>query len=243
MKPLKIDLGFQSLIPPLSDDELHGLEESILAEGRRDTIKVWKGTIVDGHNRYAICQKHGITPCTQEVRFTSKKNAELWIVQNQLGRRNLTNAMRIKLALHKENLLAEKAKRNRKGSQGSPVHVRKTIAKEANVSEQTVYKYMKIRELGSPELLQQVEAGEIKIGTAHRGLEVTTRTVECLFSADDIIDIGNPYCRMALLGNVGELDKMVVFLSGDADLIKAGGGMLRVLRRLRTLVKDIQSLL
>ena len=53
MKILKIDLGFQILIPPLSDDELHGIEESILAEGRcRDTIKVWKDTIVDGHNRY-----------------------------------------------------------------------------------------------------------------------------------------------------------------------------------------------
>jgi len=232
MRQLKIYQAFQNLIPPLSDDEYSGLENSILSHGRcRDTIKIWKGTIVDGHNRYAICQKHGIKYEVQDMRFSSIKDAELWIIQNQLGRRNLTNAMRIKLVLHKGTLLREKARQNRKGSNGSPVHVHKTLAKEAGVSDGTLYKYMRIRELGSPELVQQVESGEVKIGTAYKGLEVTTRAVE-RFLGSDSYDIGNMQCRKAVVNGIGRIEKVIGFISGNAVVMKDEGGLPRVFRRL-----------
>ena len=57
---MKIDAEFQSLIPPLTYEEKKMLEESILSEGCRDAIVVWNDTIIDGHNRYEICKKHGI---------------------------------------------------------------------------------------------------------------------------------------------------------------------------------------
>ena len=56
---LKIDPEFQSQIPPLTDDEFKQLEENILKEGKLiSPLIVWGNILVDGHNRYAILQKH-----------------------------------------------------------------------------------------------------------------------------------------------------------------------------------------
>ena len=89
---LKIDPEFQSQIPPLTDDEFKQLEENILKEGKLlSPLIVWGNTIVDGHNRYAILQKHPeIYFSTMPLPFESREEVLAWICKNQLGRRNLT---------------------------------------------------------------------------------------------------------------------------------------------------------
>ena len=89
---LKIDPEFQSQIMPLTDDEFQQLEENILKEGKLlSPLIVWNNTLVDGHNRYAIRQKHPeICFSTMPLRFANREEALAWICKNQLGRRNLT---------------------------------------------------------------------------------------------------------------------------------------------------------
>ena len=89
---LKIDPEFQNQIPPLTDDEYKQLEENILKEGKLlSPLIVWGNTLVDGHNRYAILQKHPeIYFSTMPLRFENREEAIAWICRNQLGRRNLT---------------------------------------------------------------------------------------------------------------------------------------------------------
>ena len=89
---LKIDPEFQSQIPPLTDDEFKQLEESILKEGKLiSPLIVWNNTLVDGHNRYAILQKHPeIYFSTMPLHFANREEALAWICKNQLGRRNLS---------------------------------------------------------------------------------------------------------------------------------------------------------
>ena len=89
---LKIDPEFQNQIPPLTDDEYRQLEENILKEGKLlSPLIVWNNTLVDGHNRYAILQKHPeIYFSTMPLRFANREEALAWICKNQLGRRNLT---------------------------------------------------------------------------------------------------------------------------------------------------------
>lgn len=99
MNNLKIDEEFKSLIPPLSDEEFSQLEENIKTDGCRDALVVWQGMIVDGHNRYKICQENDIPFKTEEKEFSGKEAAVEWIIRNQFGRRNLTLAQRSKLAL------------------------------------------------------------------------------------------------------------------------------------------------
>ena len=47
----------RAYIDPLTPDEHQALERSILAEGCRDALVLWGEVLVDGHNRYGICQQ------------------------------------------------------------------------------------------------------------------------------------------------------------------------------------------
>ncbi len=64
----------------------------ILKEGKLlSPLIVWGNTLVDGHNRYAILQKHPeICFSTMPLRFENREEAIAWICRNQLGRRNLS---------------------------------------------------------------------------------------------------------------------------------------------------------
>ena len=63
LEELKIDPEFEKVIPPLTKDEYHQLEENILDDGRiMMPIAVWGDIIVDGHNRYRIAREYGDIP-------------------------------------------------------------------------------------------------------------------------------------------------------------------------------------
>lgn len=93
---LKIDPEFAGKIPPLTEEEFRQLETNILEDGRiLSPLIVWNGTIVDGHNRYRILQKHAeLSFEVYEREFKDRYEAIIWICRNQLGRRNLTPAQR-----------------------------------------------------------------------------------------------------------------------------------------------------
>ena len=111
---LSIDAEFKNLIPPLSAEERAGLEASIVAEGCRDAIVTWDGVIVDGHNRYEICQRHGIVFRTEAREFPDRDAAIVWIIENQLARRNISAYARVSLLLKKEEIIAKPARENLK---------------------------------------------------------------------------------------------------------------------------------
>ena len=160
---LKIDPEFQNQIPPLTDDEYKQLEENILKEGKLlSPLIVWNNTLVDGHNRYAILQKHPeICFSTMPLRFESREEVLAWICKNQLGRRNLTPEQ--KLFLIGKQYEAEKSShgearkeshdengRFHRSSQtdnsGEAMKTCERIAEENGVSKATVLrasKYMK----------------------------------------------------------------------------------------------------
>ena len=91
---LKIDRDFKELIRPLFSEEYKQLEENLIADGCREPIIVWNGTIIDGHNRYEICTKRKIPFEIMEKQFASKEDAIIWICNNQLGRRNISEETR-----------------------------------------------------------------------------------------------------------------------------------------------------
>ena len=85
---------FRDLIRPLLKDEYRHLEAALLADGCREPITVWKGIIVDGHNRYEICRRLGIPFEVRERHFDNREEAIIWICANQLGRRNISDETR-----------------------------------------------------------------------------------------------------------------------------------------------------
>lgn len=138
---IRIDPGFQALVPPLTAEELAQLEANILADGCRDPLVTWQGAIIDGHNRYAICTRHGIDFETVEMDFESREAAEDWMDANQLGRRNLTKDQYTLLLGRRYNRTKKAAHRPAKGGQNEPLIPQKTaqkLATEYGVSPATV---------------------------------------------------------------------------------------------------------
>src|SRR5690606_8676584 len=99
----------RAYIDPLPPEEHEALERSILAEGCRDALVLWGDVLVDGHNRYGICQKHGIPFNTvQHPHFRSMEDVHLWMIDQHLGRRSVSDFQRGVLALRKKEILAAK---------------------------------------------------------------------------------------------------------------------------------------
>ena len=172
---MRIKKEYKTLIPPLSPEEYQYLEENILKDGVREPLVVWGDILIDGHNRYEICQKHGITYKTVNKDFESDEEAERWIILNQFGRRNLTKFQRSELALKLKPMLAVQAKERQKiycgnqydkksGLRQNSVQVQKgktsdDIAKIAGVSRDTISKVSVIQEKGSPEQIERARTG------------------------------------------------------------------------------------
>ena len=88
-KAIEIDKEFKNLIPPLSQEESNQLERNLQKEGCRDAILVWNNILIDGHNRFRLCKKNQIDFNLQLCYFETRQEAKEWIINNQLGRRNL----------------------------------------------------------------------------------------------------------------------------------------------------------
>jgi hypothetical protein len=99
----------KAYIDPLTPDEHDALERSILAEGCRDALVLWGDVLVDGHNRYGICQKHGLPFQTvQSTLFRSLEDVHLWMIDQHLGRRSVSDFQRGVLALRKREIVARR---------------------------------------------------------------------------------------------------------------------------------------
>ncbi len=172
---LKINPEFHKLIPPISPEEYQLLEESILEEGCRDAIIIWDDCIIDGHNRFEICQKHDIHFGTIDKSFENEDEAKVWIIRNQLARRNLPAHERIRLAL----LLKPSIEKKAKAHQGtrtdlsqtfaeSPINTREEISKIAGVSRETVRKSEEIEKEATPEVKEAVRTGKMSVNKAYK---------------------------------------------------------------------------
>ena len=99
----------KAYIDPLTPDEYESLERSILDEGCRDALVLWGNILVDGHNRFGICQKHGLPFKTiQNERFQNMDDIHLWMIDQHLGRRSVSDFQRGVLALRKREIIAER---------------------------------------------------------------------------------------------------------------------------------------
>jgi phage N-6-adenine-methyltransferase len=219
---LRTDPEFKSLIPPLSPEEYSDLEGLLLDEGCKVAITVWNGVIAEGHNRYEICTKHGISFQIDHERLTNKNrdDVKLWIIKNQFGRRNLSDYQRAQLALQSKYLIAARAKENLKtaepgvrggsGCQNSDkaIDTKKELATLAGVSHDTINKVEKIEKAASPELKDLVKNGEISINAAATVIKVqekisaknphTSSESEEWYTPSDIID--------AVISTLGVID-------------------------------------
>ncbi len=169
---IRIDEELRAYIDPLTPDEYAALEQSLLAEGCRDALVLWGDLLVDGHNRHAICSKHGIAFNTvQNTRLQSMDDVRLWMIDNHLGRRSVSDFQRGVLALRKKEILESRRQAGEgdaapAGGDGPAPLTRQTLARQARLSSATLGQIEKIRQQAAPELVRAVQSGEISINAA-----------------------------------------------------------------------------
>jgi DNA repair exonuclease SbcCD ATPase subunit len=178
----------KAYIDPLTPDEYDALERSLLAEGCRDALVLWGELLVDGHNRYGICQKHGLPFQTvQNTQFQSMEDVHLWMIDQHLGRRSVSDFQRGVLALRKREILTGRMGRaaqaeavaasasveshEAQAEEQAPVEVkalqsREGIAKVARLSSNQVVQIEKIQKQATPELVDALKAGAVSLNAA-----------------------------------------------------------------------------
>lgn len=201
-KELKIDPELRDLLPPLTNEEYKQLEKNIVENGfdKNFPIMEWHGYIVDGHNRYDICKKHNITDyVVGTLGYETKEEVVEWMLDIQLGRRNLSPIQRIAITEKyrpiyekqaRENLslggrnggLSNSSKPSQKSSKAlsveNKIDVRAKLAETAGVSTDTYSKGKKILDSDNEEVKGAVLSGEISINAGYNKIRENTKQKE-----------------------------------------------------------------
>jgi hypothetical protein len=180
----------KAYIDPLTPEEYESLERSLLVEGCRDALVLWGGVLVDGHNRYGICQKHDLPFQTvQNSRFNSIEDVHLWMIEQHLGRRSVSDFQRGVLALRKREILAQRSATQASASTAPTTEnqdvtapsaelappatasserrpSREALAREAKLSGNQVALIEKIQKHAAPEVVAAIRSGTISINAA-----------------------------------------------------------------------------
>lgn len=173
---MEIREDFKSLIPPLGPDEFLQLEQNCVRDGIRDPLITWGDVLIDGHNRYEIAKKHNLEYKTISMDFPDETAAKMWVIQNQLGRRNLPPYDRSVLALKLKSEIQARAKerqgsRTDKGNiQQKSAESRDELATIAGVSHDTIHKVEKIEAEAPERVKQAVRQGKMSINQAYNSV-------------------------------------------------------------------------
>ena len=189
---LEIKEEFKKLIPPLTAEEFKQLEQNCLDEGIREKIITWNGFIIDGHNRYKIATRWNLDYQTESKSFKDENDVKIWMIDNQNGRRNLTDGWKYKLQQNRKEILLEKGKE--KMSLGGelkeglstidkplPKHnTQKEIAKALDWSTGKVAMADIVFKKATPELEEKVLNNEVTINQAYQEIKKEEKKEERL---------------------------------------------------------------
>lgn len=173
---IKVKSELQNFITPLSEDSRQQLEENIKLNGCLDPLTLWDKkngdlVLVDGHNRYQICSKYDIPFRVRIIKFSSEEEAKDWMINHQLGRRNLNPDQ----LSYFRGLKYERMKKKRGGydkvlsSGQSGDKTSEVLAREFNVSDRTILrdaefaKGIEIIAKGNPQMKNDILLGRIKV--------------------------------------------------------------------------------
>lgn len=175
------------LLPPLSAEQSAALEEDLLRNGCYSPVIVNEDmVIVDGHNRQALCEKHGLPYTMAVFSFEDLLEAKQWALDTQKGRRNLEKWELGKIALKLKPEIEAKARANQSAAGGDKsdkgallttlsealhsVSTRKELADAVGIGEVTMGKVMQIDE-NAPEVIK--EALDKKELSINKGYDLT----------------------------------------------------------------------
>lgn len=189
MKELKINPRFEKFSPKKKPDEIETLKDSLKKKGYIGSpILTWHGFIVDGHNRYKICQELGIPidldKNVEEIElgeFAEEIDAMDWMLTHQLSSKNLSVGEKLAMTEEFKKEVVKEAKRkqseagklygNGKTNNSSLVELKintdKAVAERAGVGTGSVKRYNKVMKSNDEDLKEKVKTGQVTVNKAY----------------------------------------------------------------------------
>lgn len=185
-----VDPELKAYIDPLTPDEYAALENSLLAEGCRDALVLWGDLLIDGHNRFEICTRHNLPFQTMQSKlFKTLEDVHLWMIDQHLGRRSVSDFQRGVLALRKREIIDQRrsaylaqaaqvasepateapwegAPTPQIAALAQPLKSREDVARAARLSSNQVVMIEKINKQAAPEVLTAVRTGALSLNAA-----------------------------------------------------------------------------
>jgi len=195
----------KELIRPLDIEETEQLKANILANGCQDSLKIWQTTqkvinpnsstneeqfvLIDGHNRYKICSENNVPFAVSIMKFQSLDDVISWMIDLQLGRRNMSpNEIAYYRGL-KYNQEKKIEKTDNFSTIGTSLKTSQKLAQQYGINEKTIRRdaeFAKGVESLSPELKREFLNGKIKV--AKKDLEELGKigVIEKIETAEEI---------------------------------------------------------
>lgn len=153
----------EKLLPPLSAEQFSSLESDILKNGCYAPIIVNEDmTVIDGYNRFRICEKHNLPFTMLVFSFPDLLEAKQWALDTQKGRRNLDKWELGQIALQLKPDIEARARANQsaagrdKSNKGAllvnsskalqPIDTRKEMAQAVGTGEQVTGRIARLSE-------------------------------------------------------------------------------------------------
>ena len=178
----------EQLLPPLSAEQFSSLERDILESGCYAPIIVNEElVIVDGHNRFRICEKHGLPFRMLVFSFADLLEAKQWALETQRGRRNLSlwALGQIALKLKPELETAAKAHQGRRTDLSvnspkshTPFDTRKEMAQAVGIGEQAMGRIARLSEDAPQALKDALERKEVSVNRGWKILKALQQLPE-----------------------------------------------------------------
>ena len=229
---IKIKKEFKQLIPSLTTEEYKQLETNCIEEGIREKILVWNEYIIDGHNRYEIAQNNNLEFKTESKSFNSEDEVKIWMLDNQFGKRNLSDAQRYLNRKEKRKLLKKqgeqifKEKSVFKGNQytaplsiidNEPKHnTQKIIADELGWSTGKVAMADIVFKKATPEIEEKVLKNQITINQAYKEIKKEEKVNLIKTTKEERQDVNK---NQAIIYNESCIDFLQRFENNSVDLL------------------------
>lgn len=145
MKELKVNPRFEKFSPKKKPDEINELRKSLKEKGYIGSpILTWHGFIVDGHNRYKMCNELGIIidleKHVEEIDLgdnAEEIDAMDWMLTHQLSSKNLSAGEKLAMTeeFKKEVALENEKKRLKGNSKGGKKNKEVTLQLECDLKD------------------------------------------------------------------------------------------------------------
>lgn len=251
----------QDLIPPLLADETKQLEENIIRNGCREALIVWetanehigrkpegekKFILVDGHNRYRICRENEIDFKVNLQSFDSMSEVRDFMINNQLGRRNLTpeqiSYLRGLKYLKNKKDRGKYDRENHKGQNVPYGSTAQELAQKFNVSDKTIKRDGVFADGLSklvPTLRNEILAGKIKVSKKSiqeiAKQDAPNNSVLLIKDSTESIPEPAPKISEEFLTLKIKLEKLVGKLLGSNDVSKTCNEIIKITDKIKQL--------